>query len=253
MFNQITFGEKLKSIRKERNLTQDTVAEKIGVSGQAVSKWEKGDCLPDVYNLKMLGRLYRVSIDSLLETENDRDEKLIQTIKVGEAVFEVVERPETIFAGKFIYAKDYPNLDAFYKAMGETEKQILPYDLVAEPTPPITDIGININFFLFNEWEKHGYGWARETMTENQPEGVDVFKMPTSLFIRAYTNKHTAMLIAKEQCDIWELFAYIRTHFMPAHGFKETHNGAQEMEVYDTKYIPGERNTGYCYVAAKRV
>lgn len=71
MFNQVTFGEKLKSIRKGSNLTQEEVAEKIGVSGQAVSKWEKGECLPDVYNLKLLGRLYHVSVDSLLETEPD--------------------------------------------------------------------------------------------------------------------------------------------------------------------------------------
>jgi len=62
MFNQDTFGDKLKTIRKEKNLTQEEVAEKIGVSGQAVSKWEKGECLPDVYNLKLLARLYRMLI-----------------------------------------------------------------------------------------------------------------------------------------------------------------------------------------------
>jgi len=69
MFNQVAFGEKLKNYRKLKNLTQEEVAEKIGVSGQAVSKWEKGECLPDCYNLKMLGKAYQISVDALLDVE----------------------------------------------------------------------------------------------------------------------------------------------------------------------------------------
>ena len=73
MFDQIIFGEKLKNYRKELDLTQEELGEKIGVSGQAVSKWEKGECLPDCYNLKMLGDLYGISLDILLDTENVSD------------------------------------------------------------------------------------------------------------------------------------------------------------------------------------
>ena len=69
MFNQEAFGAKLKSHRKLKKLTQEEVAERVGVSGQAVSKWEKGECLPDCYNLKMLGRIYQVSVDALLDAE----------------------------------------------------------------------------------------------------------------------------------------------------------------------------------------
>jgi len=105
MFNQVGFGERLKKIRKEKNLTQEEVAEKIGVSGQAVSKWEKGECLPDVYNLKLLGKLYRISVDNLLAIENDGDEKIIESIKIGEAVFEIIEKPATILAEKLFTRK----------------------------------------------------------------------------------------------------------------------------------------------------
>jgi len=45
MFNQAIFGENLKNIKKDSNLTREAVAEKIGVSGQAVSKWEKRHCI----------------------------------------------------------------------------------------------------------------------------------------------------------------------------------------------------------------
>ncbi len=55
-------------------------------------------------------------------------------------------------------------------------------------------------------------------------------------------------LISKEQCEIWELFAYIRDFFMPAHGFKMAQNGAQELEVFDTF----EHNSGYAYMPVVR-
>jgi len=249
MFDQTTFGEKLKNIRKDRNLTQEEAAAKIGVSGQAVSKWEKGECLPDVYNLKLLGRLYRVSIDSLLETEGEGDEKVVETIRIGEALFEIVERPEIILAGKVIYAKDYAGLDVFHAAMGEIEDNRhtnSPYDAIAEPKLPVADIAMSIYFW--REHTAHGFGFVRETTTEVQPEGVDVYKMPASLYIRAYTNRHTAMLVSKDQCEIWELFAYIRIYFMPAHGFKMAENGAQELEVFDT----AEHKQGYVYMPVLR-
>lgn len=55
MFSQVDFGKRLRGFRKKKNFTQKEVATRIGVSEQAVSKWENGECLPDVYNLKLLG------------------------------------------------------------------------------------------------------------------------------------------------------------------------------------------------------
>lgn len=57
MFSQVDFGKRLRSFRKTKNFTQKEIAFRIGVSEQAVSKWENGECLPDVYNLKVLGQL----------------------------------------------------------------------------------------------------------------------------------------------------------------------------------------------------
>jgi len=71
-------------------------------------------------------------------------------------------------------------------------------------------------------------GFVKETTTANQPEGIDIYAMPASLYIRAYTDQQTAQLLTKKHCEIWELFAYIRNYFMPAHGFQMNENGAQE-------------------------
>lgn len=56
----------LQTLRKESKLTQEEVAEKIGVSRQAVAKWENGASLPDIGNCVALARLYDVSLDTLV-------------------------------------------------------------------------------------------------------------------------------------------------------------------------------------------
>ena len=73
MLDQKLFGEKLRNHRKKLGMTQEEVAEKVGVSPQAISKWEAGDCLPDCFNLKAISDVYKISADVLLETESNGD------------------------------------------------------------------------------------------------------------------------------------------------------------------------------------
>lgn len=56
----------LKLFRKKFGLTQEQIAERLGVSRQAVAKWERGDSLPDIDNIIALADLYEVTIDSLV-------------------------------------------------------------------------------------------------------------------------------------------------------------------------------------------
>ena len=56
----------LKLYRKKFGFTQEQVAEKLGVSRQAVAKWERGDTLPDIENIIALADMYEVSIDFLV-------------------------------------------------------------------------------------------------------------------------------------------------------------------------------------------
>ena len=61
----------------------------------------------------------------------------------------------------------------------------------------------SINFWRSER--SRAYGFVREVLTDCQPKEIDVYKMPASQYIRAYTNKSTALLMSKEQCEIWEL------------------------------------------------
>lgn len=60
------FSDKLKKIRREYNLTQEELAEKLDVSRQAITKWESGEGTPDVENLKQLAILFNTTLDDLI-------------------------------------------------------------------------------------------------------------------------------------------------------------------------------------------
>ena len=66
----MSFGKNLQLIRKKNQLSQEELAEMLGVSRQAVSKWELGEGYPEVEKLLILSKKINVSLDSLLGGEN---------------------------------------------------------------------------------------------------------------------------------------------------------------------------------------
>lgn len=86
-------SENLLNLRKLHGFSQEDVAEKIGVSRQAVAKWENGTTTPDIMNCAALAKLYNVTLDELITFENHEIEGitvppkgkyLFGTVKVGE-------------------------------------------------------------------------------------------------------------------------------------------------------------------------
>lgn len=65
----IETANRLLQYRKKHNLSQEELANKIGVSRQAVSKWERAEASPDTDNLILLAEIYGVSLDELLKGE----------------------------------------------------------------------------------------------------------------------------------------------------------------------------------------
>ena len=60
-------------MRKLRRLTQEDIAEKVGVTRQAVAKWEAGETVPDLDKCKMLAEILGVSLDDLANYEPDKN------------------------------------------------------------------------------------------------------------------------------------------------------------------------------------
>lgn len=68
----MTFGEKLQELRRKAGMSQDALAERIEVSRQAVSKWERDEAMPETEKVIRLAKLFDVSLDELLLDRVDR-------------------------------------------------------------------------------------------------------------------------------------------------------------------------------------
>ena len=72
----IYLSENIKRLRRERELTQETIAEFLGVSFQSVSNWERGESYPDITMLPEIAGFFKVSVDDLLgvnQAENEAE------------------------------------------------------------------------------------------------------------------------------------------------------------------------------------
>ena len=67
----IEIANRLVTLRKQNSFSQEALAEKLGISRQAVSKWERAEASPDTDNLILLSRIYGISMDELLRTEDE--------------------------------------------------------------------------------------------------------------------------------------------------------------------------------------
>lgn len=76
--NQVAIGKFISKKRKEKNLTQEQLAEKLGVSNKTVSKWETGKCMPDYSVVKSLCDELEITVAELMDGE-DADAKSVRT------------------------------------------------------------------------------------------------------------------------------------------------------------------------------
>ena len=78
MFNMVRVGSKISELRKAHNMTQMELADKVGISFQAVSNWERGVSMPDIAKLPELAELFEVTIDELLGQKSELLESVVQ-------------------------------------------------------------------------------------------------------------------------------------------------------------------------------
>ena len=77
----IEIADRLVKLRKKYGYSQEELADKLGLSRQAVSKWERAEASPDTDNLICLAKLYGVSLDELLATDEDIDTIVEEQVK----------------------------------------------------------------------------------------------------------------------------------------------------------------------------
>ena len=74
--NNIKFGKLISTLRKEKNMTQKELAEKLNITDKAVSKWERNLSCPDVNTISKLADILDVSVEELIQSKNNSQENI---------------------------------------------------------------------------------------------------------------------------------------------------------------------------------
>lgn len=99
----MSLGNRLFQARRKRGLSQEEVAEKLGVSRQTVSKWETDETLPDIRQAKKMALLYNLSLDELIAFDVDLQE-------IQEAIDRTSQELEEKIDWTSAWGKKYPIL-----------------------------------------------------------------------------------------------------------------------------------------------
>lgn len=92
--NQLMTGKFISQKRKEKNLTQEQLAEKLGVSNKTVSKWETGKCMPDYSVVKSLCDELGITVAELMDGE-EAEEKSVRTYD-DEQIMDLLRRTQEL-------------------------------------------------------------------------------------------------------------------------------------------------------------
>ena len=121
----LNFAENVKQLRKNKEITQEKLAEALGVTGQTISRWELGICYPDLELLPAIANFFGVTIDMLLSNDASAKEKDLETFYEKLNTIPFMEREERI---KFIqgYCRKYPDNDEYAgNLLREMKDQVL--------------------------------------------------------------------------------------------------------------------------------
>lgn len=107
-------GNNLFQARKKVGLSQEAVAEKLGVSRQTISKWETDETLPDIYQSKKLSNIYNISLDDLIEFDVELNE-------IEKAIENSDEKRDVKIDWTKAWGKKYPILVTYQKEVNITK------------------------------------------------------------------------------------------------------------------------------------
>lgn len=146
----MNLGNNLFQARKKVGLSQETVAGKLGVSRQTISKWETDETIPDIYQAKRLSKLYNLTLDELIEFDVDVKE-------IEEVIKNTNEEKEAKINWINAWSKKYPVLATY-----QNKVDILKYAI--EIRKMLDDLGDEYGYntldsmlilkdILYHEWK----------------------------------------------------------------------------------------------------
>ena len=139
-------GRKIAELRKQNNLSQQDLANKLNVSNKTISKWECGNSVPDIEILNSLAKIFNVSIDKLVNEQDDFNKKEDTNNVISSAVKESIDK---LVGGA----------DEAFDTLKEISDWILSQNRYVEVTPQEvidnwkenTYFTFNINYFIIKK------------------------------------------------------------------------------------------------------
>lgn len=135
-------------LRKEKGLSQEELADKLAVSRQAISKWERGESLPDTDNLIRLAKLYGVSIDEIVGIKDSGEDAA--TVEKSAAASPAYASEEKSESGESANEKEPTRTDENGKKT--YNKRNIVIDSVCGAYGILTTVAVLLWGFMFNGW-----------------------------------------------------------------------------------------------------
>ena len=198
---------------------------------------------PESYQPKK-PEMMRVPVDT-------QHERIVETIPLNGAVFDVVERPETLWVGTISYAKnnrDDPNfkgcLKRFQKLCAIAPKE----DLIN----PDWDADISFNFIKRTGNAPKGVMYGLETYSAaKQDKRYDLYTQPSGLYMRIRNDERAAALFGREKCANYMLIDYITGTAAPQNGYQLRSDIDLSVEYHSGNHDGNDK--WYIYVAVEKV
>lgn len=169
----MSFGENLRSVRKEHNISQEELAEMLNVSRQAISKWEQGTVYPETEKLILLSQKLDVSLDYLLCDKEEPVQSSNQTVNLsGKIMIKSLDTNEIISCCK---VSVFPLSTRIFKTSPEVPQYAL--------------FGIDAITFLGENRIILGWYANKENITKEQNAIMEAIKNGEAFYELKYASK----------------------------------------------------------------
>lgn len=235
--NMKNIGKNIAAIRKNNGYSQESLAEELNLTSQAVSKWETGAGLPETTTLIMLAKLWNTSIDSILRPIITGLEKVIDTVEIEGVKFTIIEKEMTLYAGAYDIAADLDSEPNFEGCLSDNEV----FKIIKNSITPNKNLVLSIDYAT----NERPYAMLRgqETTNYNQPEGIYVIEAEPTTLIKVQATEAAWALTKKLTGEddpiihMAPLFGLIKHIFCEGKKYAYEFNGCkqtgnEETEIY---------------------
>lgn len=148
----MNIGYNLFQARKQNGLSQEQVAEKLGVSRQTISKWETDETIPDIYQAQKLARLYKMSLEEIINYNPDLQE-------IEEVIKNTNEEKVSKINWTNAWSKKYPVLSTYPNIVNISKYASIIRHLLEELKENYgyneLDSMLVLKDILYHEWKDH--------------------------------------------------------------------------------------------------